>query len=239
MVTLFHELRERLLRAGIAPRHVRRYLTELREHCSDLAAEEERAGRNRKEAESAALARLGNTDDLAQAMIHQPQLRPWCARAPWAVFSASPLILLGAAYLFACCYLWLGWTIFLPHADTPFGMRNSGSIYSFSNLYFQAGKYFYLFAPIFVGWCASVLSARQRMNGAWLALSVGLIAWMGSTARIQASRTAVPRGLGHISMSFFSRPQSGETAVLGYLLIFSFSLLPYLIWRVQARHSTV
>ncbi len=31
-----HELRERLLRAGVAPRHVRRYLIELREHWADL-----------------------------------------------------------------------------------------------------------------------------------------------------------------------------------------------------------
>jgi hypothetical protein len=39
------ELREHLLRAGVAPRHVRRYLTELREHFVDLAGEEEHSGR--------------------------------------------------------------------------------------------------------------------------------------------------------------------------------------------------
>ena len=40
----FGELRERLLRAGVAPRHVRRYLNELDDHLADLRAEEERAG---------------------------------------------------------------------------------------------------------------------------------------------------------------------------------------------------
>ena len=61
----FHELRERLLRAGMAPRHVRRYLSELADHLADLKAEEERAGLNRTDAETAALARLGGIDDLA------------------------------------------------------------------------------------------------------------------------------------------------------------------------------
>ena len=37
---LFPELRERLLRAGVAPRHVRRYLNELGDHFTDLRAEE-------------------------------------------------------------------------------------------------------------------------------------------------------------------------------------------------------
>ena len=42
MAMWLRELRERLLRAGVAPRHVRRYLTELREHWADLTAEEGR-----------------------------------------------------------------------------------------------------------------------------------------------------------------------------------------------------
>ncbi|MGO8720256.1 MAG: permease prefix domain 1-containing protein [Acidobacteriaceae bacterium] len=67
----FYELRERLLRAGVVPRHVRRYLAELTDHLADLRAEEERAGRSRAEAESAALVRLGGIDDLSRAMIDQ------------------------------------------------------------------------------------------------------------------------------------------------------------------------
>ena len=62
MATWSHELRERLLRAGVAPRHVRRYLTELHEHWSDLVAEEQRSGRSRTEAEAVALARLGRVE---------------------------------------------------------------------------------------------------------------------------------------------------------------------------------
>src|SRR6266571_1398831 len=81
MAKPFHELRERLLRAGVTPRHVRRYLTELADHLADLRAEEERAGRSRADAESAALVRLGGVDNLAKAMIEQRQFQSWCVRA--------------------------------------------------------------------------------------------------------------------------------------------------------------
>ena len=86
MAKPFNELRERLLRAGVAPRYVRRYLTELTDHLADLRAEEERAGRSRADAEAAALVRLGGMDDLAKAMIEQRQFQSWCVRAPWAMF---------------------------------------------------------------------------------------------------------------------------------------------------------
>ena len=52
MAKQFNELRECLLRAGVAPRHVRRYLSELGDHLADLKAEERKAGRSRAEAES-------------------------------------------------------------------------------------------------------------------------------------------------------------------------------------------
>src|ERR1019366_3953146 len=94
----FHELRERLLRAGVAPRHVRRYLAELADHFADLRVEEQRSGRRPADAESAALARLGSMDDLARAMIEQRQFQSWCVRAPWAMFGLAPLLLLAGSY---------------------------------------------------------------------------------------------------------------------------------------------
>jgi hypothetical protein len=237
MPKLFRELRERLLSAGVAPRHVRRYLSELADHLADLTAEEERAGRSRADAESASLVRLGEMDDLARAMTEQRQFKSWCARAPWAMFSVAPLLLLAGTYLIACFYLWFGWRIFLPGTDTPFGARHAGPIYGFSNIYFQAGKYYYAFAPIFVGWGIGLMAARQRLKAVWPAVGLVLIAWMGSTAQIRASRTAVSRGLGHISMSFFTLAPSAEQSMLGFLLILALSALPYLTWRIQRAFS--
>ena len=71
MQRLFEELRDRLLRAGVAPRHVRRYMAELNDHLADLTVEEERKGLSRKDAEASALARLGELEELAGAMIEE------------------------------------------------------------------------------------------------------------------------------------------------------------------------
>lgn len=235
MAQLFDELREHLLRAGVAPRHVRRYLRELADHLADLTAEQEHAGLSRKDAEIAALARLGSAHELARAMIRQPQFRSWCVRAPWAMFTVVPLLLLAAAYLFACLYLWFGWNAFLPGADTPFGAP-AGSMYSFANIYFQAGKFSYIVAPLLVGWGIVLTAARQRLKAAWPLLALALIAAMGATAQIQASRGALPASLGHISMTFFvplfsGRIGSGE--LLHATLIFTLAALPYVFWRLK------
>ena len=240
MAKPFNELRERLLRAGVAPRHVRRYLTELADHLADLRAEEERAGRSRAEAESAALVRLGKMDDLARAMIQKRQFQSCCARAPWAIFGVAPLFLLAGAYLVACIYLWCGWKIFLPGSDTPFGVRFTGPIYEFANIYFQAGKLYYFVAPVLVGWSIGLIAARQRLKAVWPTVGLVLIAWMGGTAKIHASRTAVPHGLGHISMNFFAlgpSVQGNSDGWLHALVILTLTLLPYYLVCLQKAYA--
>ena len=235
MATQFHELRERLLRAGVAPRHVRRYLSELTDHLADLTAEEQRAGRSEAEAKAIALGRLGKSDDLASALIEKRQFQSWCARAPWALFGFAPLIWLGAAYLVACFYLWCGWKFFLPGTETPFRTLATPTN-SLANIYFQAGKFYYWSAPVLVGWAIGIVAARQRLKAVWPTVALVLIAWMGATARIHASRTAVPHGLGHISMDFFTFGGSGQTIshnMLSVFVIFSLAFVPYLVWRVR------
>jgi threonine/homoserine/homoserine lactone efflux protein len=237
----FHELRERLLNAGVAPRHVQRYLKELADHLADLRAEEVRAGRGRAEAESAELGRLGSIDDLSKAMIEQRRFQSWCARAPWAAFGLAPLLFLAVAYFIACFILWSGWKIFLPGADTPFGNNTTPiPIYSFQNIYFQDGRFIYFTSPVLIGWVIGLVAARQRLSMAWPTLSLVLIACMGGTAQIQASRTAVAGGFGHISMNFFRLGSSGQNvseAIFHTLIIFTVALLPYMIWRLRHHYA--
>lgn len=235
-----HELRERLLRAGVAPRHVRRYLGELSDHLADLTNEEERAGRNRRDAEAAALARLGSTDELAKAMTEQRQFQAWCARAPWAMFSVTPLALLFMTYLFACFILWSGWQIYLPAADTPFG-HNSPALYNLQNIYFQFGRLIYFTAPVVVGLAIGLVAVRQRLNAIWPTIGLALVAWMGGTAQIHASRSAVSPRLGNIALSFFVPPpdQALSQSLLHVAVYFALVAVPYLIWRQQKRRRVV
>jgi len=238
MAKPFNELCERLLRAGVAPQHVRRYLTELADHLADLRADEERAGRSRADAESAALIRLGGMDDLAKAMIEQRQVQSWCVRAPWAMFGLAPLFFLAGAWFVALLILWSGWNIFLPAADTPFG-AGKGRIDEFAILYFQVGKWLYFGAPILVGWVMGLIAARQRLKVVWPAVGLVLIALIGGTAQVHATRTAVPGGLGHIRMDFAlgTSAHGVPDGLFHALVLLSLTVLPYLIWRLQKAHS--
>ena len=164
------------------------------------------------------------------------QFQICCMRAPWLFFGLAPLVLLTGAYFLACFYLWSGWKIFLPGADTPFGVR-TGPIHGLRNVYFQVGKFYYYGAPVLVGWGVGLTALRQRVKAVWPIIGLVLVAWMGSTAGIHASRTAVPGGFGHIRMDFSpERSVQGVYEVLIHaLLIFSLSLLPYVILRFQKR----
>lgn len=96
----FDDLAETLLKGGIAPRHVRRYLTELREHLQDLTQEQRAAGHDAENAAMRARALLGGDAELAAAMLEQKQFRSWTARLPWAVFlPLPPIIALAASML--------------------------------------------------------------------------------------------------------------------------------------------
>lgn len=162
-------------------------------------------------------------------------VQSWCVRAPWAMFGIAPIFLLAIAYFVACFYLWCGWNLFLPGADTPFG-QGGGPIYGVENIYFQAGKLLYFTAPVLVGWAVGLTAARQKIKLAWPSIGVALIAWMGSAGRIYASRTVVHGGLGNIGMDFAgSFSMRGAYASLPHgFAILSLTVLPYLFWRLQA-----
>jgi hypothetical protein len=218
MAKQFHELRERLLQAGVAPRHVRRYVNELADHLTDLRTEEERSGRNPEAAKSAAVKRLGEMDALAQAMIERRNVKAWSARAPWAVFSVAPVALLAAAYFIALFILWSGWKLFLPGTTAPFVQVDG-----FSMLYFGVGRLIYFSAPILIGWGIGFIAVRQRLSPRWPAVGWVLMAWIGGSANVRASRDSVE----HISLHFSLAP------TLHALVILFVAALPLLIWRLQ------
>jgi hypothetical protein len=229
----FNELRERLLRAGVAPRHVRRYLSELADHSADLRAEEELAGRGRADTESAALIRLGGMDDLFKAMIEQRQFQSWCVRAPWAMFGLAPLLLLAGAWFVALFILWSGWKIFLPGTETPFV-----PIHGLAILYFGVGRSLYYGAPIFIGWGIGLIAARQRFKAVWPTVGLVPIALLAVSAQVHASRPAVG-GVGHVSVDFALGPSvQGISSGLFHVVVILFLMaLPHLIWRLQKGHS--
>jgi hypothetical protein len=227
MAMWLRELRERLLRAGIAPRHVHRYLTELREHCEDLAAEEERAGRNPAEAATLALTRLGQVDELARTMIERPELRSWTAQAPWVVLGAGPVLGLVTGWGIALLILWSGWTWFLRGSRTPFV-----PVHGFAIAYFGVGRMLYYSAPLLSGWGMIVLAGRQRLQTVWPVILGSLaVALLGATGAVDVQPPVVPGDTGRVGIQFFPASWQLPDAVGHALLLFVLVALPYLVWR--------
>jgi hypothetical protein len=228
---LRNQLRDRLLRADIAPRHIRRYLTELNDHLTDLRAEENSANRSTSETESAALTRLGSIDTLADAMTRQPHLRSFAARAPWAAFALAPLAALAAAWAVGLFLLWLGWNVFLPYAATPFVRIQGVEI-----LVFGSGRLLYFAAPILTGWAIALTAARQRLNPLWPALGILLVSLLGGASQVHARRSLISP-LRHVSMGFMF--WQGTPANILHTFQFAhfavnllLTLLPYLLWTL-------
>jgi len=225
MAKHFNELRERLLRAGVAPRHVRRYVRELSEHLADLRSEEERAGKNPNEAETSALRRLGAIEDLARAMLEKREFLAWSARAPWAMFGVGPVALLAVGYFVACLILWSGWRIFLPGMAVPFGHH----VHGWAFFYFGIGRMLYFGAPVLAGWGVVLIAARQRANAGWLAVSLVVIAVFGTTARVETSAPEGSGGAGHVSLGIGAVGIADGVSHAAVILLFP--ALPYLAWR--------
>jgi len=166
----FDHLRETLLKAGIAPRHVHRYVGELRDHLEDLTAQQRQAGCDSTEARVRARARLGSDDELAAAMLAQKNFRAWASRAPWAVFLLLPplaaaaigMVLLGVLLVLGAHYGLLG----LNAPPPPQWFQHLAiQVVTVANLAMM---------PLAAGWF-TIMAARQRLSLAWPLATTALL----------------------------------------------------------------
>jgi hypothetical protein len=169
----FDALRERLLRAGVAPRHVRRYLRELDDHLADLIDAQRVAGHNEIDAAIRAQALLGGDDELAAAMLCDPRFRSWVSRAPWLVFGLVPPVGIVAAFFAAALPLVLARLYELAgHANraAPGWFQSlAQDIALFANLVLAPGL-----AALLV-WAA----CRQRLSWRWPLLGIAIVTLRG------------------------------------------------------------
>jgi len=233
-------VRDRLLRAGVAPRFAGRYVIELREHLADLTERERKAGLDAAAASERARELLGTDTQLAQAMIETAP-RTLAARAPWAVFGLLPLVGL-VAVISAIDYSM--YRLLEPvRAAWPGGVPNTyvGII--------VAARLFttYLLGPAIAGACIFA-ALRQRLSSLWVWVGLALIALFSSVLcfrmNILPPRGAEPGGavFGAITVVLVDgRPSASATlslvatraTVLFTIAAFAFSYLrrriyPYL-----------
>jgi hypothetical protein len=175
----FDRLSERLLCAGVAPRHVRRYARELGDHFDDLVREERESGAGRELAETRALSRLGNDDDLAAAMLARPELRSFMARFPWAVFGIGPIALLALSFAAALAveigiiesaHVWAPLFGITPGPVAAKGFTEALLVWNTLAIYGT---------PLAFAWLFYWMGSRQRMAKAWIITGAALVCVVG------------------------------------------------------------
>jgi len=170
----FDSVAERLLKGGVAPRHVRRYIRELEDHFSELTTQLHRSGCEIKEVQLQARARLGDDAELASAMLELPQLRTWSARIPWLIFSTIPP---------AIAYIAFAIPFFVVRLVSPrYSFRGSMLIWvptsyaAFTDHFVNTSNL--LIAPA-VSAAFAMIIFRQRLDRRWALLAAASIAVIG------------------------------------------------------------
>ena len=176
----FTILSERLLRGGVAPKHVHRYLRELSDHYDDVVAELSAAGTCSDAAANAARTRLGTDDDLVSEMLAKPELKSWGARWPWAVFGIGPVlaaIAIFVAYVLLLIGIMSGLKFFglsPPRSEMWTNLHGPGR--ALLEIYAAIGKY--ALTPL-IAVAAATLASRQRIAMRWALLGIVVLAIFG------------------------------------------------------------
>ncbi|MDZ5649543.1 hypothetical protein [Nitrospirillum sp. BR 11828] len=233
MAEMFDTLRERLLAAGIAPRHVGRYVAELREHAADLTADGVAAGLTQPEAATQAATRLGTPDDLAQAMIRRGDFRSWSAKAPWAVYGIAPLVAVAACYGLALAAL-IG--ILVSHRPYP-GAHPILPPW-FGSAAATLGYLHSLVLPLLIGGRVAWMAARQRMPALWPCVALLIIAIIGGAGVSEVRMPQEPGGFIDlvVGWSFICPYVNLDMAVRHAVVILLLTLVPYLTHHRWAHH---
>ena len=171
-------LREKLLRAGIAPRHVRRYVGELRDHFDDLVREETANGASQGVAEIKARTRLGSDSDLAAVMLARPDLRSLAARYPLAVFGLGPFVMVLAAIvvgLAAEFIIFKAANVLLPHASASVAQRES-FVFAIA-IWNSLATYV---APLAIAAALCIVGLRQHISPTWIFVGIACACFFGA-----------------------------------------------------------
>jgi len=218
MVFPFERLRDRLLTAGVSPRHVRRYMAELSDHITDLEADAKAAGHAAPR--ESAIDRLGRPEDLAQAMIGRPELKAWTARAPWAVFLLGPPLMLAAIDLVSILLV-IGIVKTVgpqPGEIAPAWLASLAAAVNSIHVYA---------VPLLLGGVVAAVATRQRMRPLWPLIGLVAIGLIASLNYLHVDVPLAPGQHGEISLG----AGAGRWTALRVAINLALTLPLYLAWR--------
>lgn len=219
-------LRTRLLRSGVAPRHVRRYVDELADHLEDLSTEERAAGASPERARAHALKRLGDVDDLAAAIIRRPVFKSLSARAPVLAYVVAPSAALVLMALFAFAGLVGASGSFRSGEAQPTWLALAASV-----LALCINQYL----PLLIGWWVAWTADQRRAPWLWPAGGMMLLALVSAAGQVSV---ALPRpgSPGEIDVVPSLTPEHAGASILHLGLALGLTLAPFAgvaAWRAS------
>ena len=178
----FGRLKDRLLRGGIAPRHVRRTLIELHDHYDDVFSNEQGKGLDAVAAAQAAWVRLGDEEQLAQTILARPELHSLTARFPGIIFGSGPLLLWIAAIVLSVFGIMSSIDLLksmkmLPPPGTPEPQWVYGPTYAVCFFYARI-------LPLVIGALMMFGAMRQRLPLRWPIIGIAIVSLFGGTTDI-------------------------------------------------------
>lgn len=201
-----HDLSEHLLRAGLSPSRVQRYVRELADHRDDLVEDLEAHGRTPAAASAEAQRRLGSFEVLALPMLTDRRFRSRAGRWPAIFYLALPLASqVGFAFL--------GLLLLILSASTPLriAVADLGNILAIT----------WLAAPVLIGWLTLLAARRRRAGLLWPAISA--LAGAAFATALQLNVTLPQSGMvGEIAVGFT------VPAMLPLILLLVVTALPFL-----------
>ena len=226
MQPLLKELKERLLRRGLAPRHVARYLEELEDHLKDLASAGVAAGLSSDKADESAFAKIGTVDALESVACERRELYAWSYRMPWMPFLVLPALVVPIISVGLFFSLGTSYSTRLVGADET-------HLHWFELAWSILSAFIFYGVPILIGAAMAFVAVRQRMKWKWPILGP-LVGYM--------LFPVLPFAL------FFRHPED-PSLDLSTLYVFGAQMgcmiLPFLVWqalksvRAHRTHTTL
>ncbi len=215
----FSALRERLLRAGVAPRAVRRTIAELEDHFDDVRRELEAGGLDPKDARSQAYARMGSEEAIVASTLARPELMSWARRWPAVAFALLPAPAFAASFVGSIAVIaCLG---HLAHSWLGVGLGRSPGLQLFSRCF----ALWILWAlPTAAAAVCTYAAWRRRISLLWPAVGIVLVGVLGSLTNFgvqwgtATSRTAISAGIG-ISTGHLLPPLVRAASTVGLALL--------------------
>jgi uncharacterized membrane protein len=229
----FETLAETLLKGGVAPRHVRRYIAELKDHYDDLVYVASKSGGPTADAERDAFARIGTPDELANAMLARDDLKSLAARYPKFMFGIMPVLLLV-----------LGLAVFvLGLAAVIYSFRPEGKPYSIVPDDWRTAVAIWMFfanhiLPLALAALIAKIGYEQRLAPQWWIMGVAIVCILGGFSDLNVQWPAYEGAGGELQVGFGFDPPTGGMTNNVLRAVFNLLIVAVPAWFLIKRQTT-